>query len=56
MEFTDVTGGAGGLAMPVGVLVLFIALGIITIGSTITVIQRILHVRHQAKQQSSQTQ
>lgn len=56
MGFTDVTGGAGGLAMPVGVLVLFIALGIITIGSTITVIQRILHVRHQAKQQTSQTQ
>jgi phosphatidylglycerophosphate synthase len=46
---------AGGLAFPLGVLALFIALGIITVGATFTVIQRILHVRGQAKQQSTQT-
>ncbi len=45
--------GAGGGAMAPGVLVLFIALGIIAIGATITVIQRILHVRAQAKRQST---
>jgi hypothetical protein len=39
--------------MAPGVLVLFIALGIIAIGATITVIQRILHVRAQAKRQST---
>jgi phosphatidylglycerophosphate synthase len=41
--------GAGGLATPLGVDALFLALAIITIGSIITVIQRILHVRSQAK-------
>ena len=45
--------GAGGGAMAPGVLALFIALGIITVGATITVIQRILHVRSQARQQAS---
>jgi phosphatidylglycerophosphate synthase len=45
----------GGAAMPLGVLALFIALGIITVGATITTIQRILHVRSQARNQSSQT-
>ncbi len=41
--------GAGGAAIPTGIAALFIALGIITIGSVITVIQRILHVRSQAR-------
>jgi phosphatidylglycerophosphate synthase len=45
----------GGAAIPLGVLALFIALGIITVGATITTIQRILHVRNQARNQSSQT-
>jgi CDP-diacylglycerol--glycerol-3-phosphate 3-phosphatidyltransferase len=40
------TGGA----MPVGITVLFLALGIILVGSVITVIQRIVFVRRQAKQ------
>ena len=40
--------GAGGAAVAPGTLSLFIALGIITLGATITVIQRILHVRSQA--------
>jgi phosphatidylglycerophosphate synthase len=44
-------GGAGGAAFPVGAYVILVALGIITIGSIITVIQRILHVRSQAKSQ-----
>jgi CDP-diacylglycerol--glycerol-3-phosphate 3-phosphatidyltransferase len=44
---------AGALAFPLGAYVLFLALGIITVGSTITVIQRILHVRQQARRQST---
>jgi phosphatidylglycerophosphate synthase len=44
---------AGGMAFPVGVYALFLALGVITIGSILTVIQRILFVRHQDKQQST---
>jgi phosphatidylglycerophosphate synthase len=40
--------GAGGAAFPVGAYVIFLALGIIAVGSTITVIQRIVHVRRQA--------
>lgn len=54
---TDVTsnGGAGGASIPTGTAALYLALGIITIGSVITVIQRILHVRAQAKQVSSPT-
>ena len=36
-----------------GIAALFIALGIIAIGSLITVIQRIVHVRNQARQQAS---
>jgi CDP-diacylglycerol--glycerol-3-phosphate 3-phosphatidyltransferase len=42
--------GAGGAALAPGLLALFIALGIITVGATITIIQRILHVRHEARQ------
>jgi CDP-diacylglycerol---glycerol-3-phosphate 3-phosphatidyltransferase len=40
--------GAGGAALPPGILALEAALGIIAVGATITVIQRILHVRSQA--------
>jgi hypothetical protein len=47
---------AGGAAFPLGASALFLALGIITLGATITVIQRILHVRSQARQQSIGTQ
>lgn len=47
--------GAGGAAFPVGAYAILLALGIITIGATITVIQRILHVRNQAIRQSIQT-
>lgn len=43
---------AGALAVPPGALVLFLALGIITVGSILTVIQRILHVRQQARRPS----
>jgi len=49
----SIEGGAGGAAFPVGAYVILIALGIITIGSVITVIQRILHVRSQAKTMST---
>ncbi len=45
---TSCDGCAGGGAILPGVWVLFVALAIITIGSIITVIQRILHVRSQA--------
>jgi len=51
----DSESGAGGMAFPPGTAALFLALGIITIGSILTTIQRILHVRNQAKQQSTQT-
>lgn len=46
---------AGTMAFPIGAIALFGALAIITIGSILTTIQRILHVRSQAKQQSTQT-
>ena len=48
-------GGAGGAAIPPGIALLFLALGIILVGSIITVIQRIVHVRRQAKQSSRPT-
>jgi Phosphatidylglycerophosphate synthase len=44
---------AGGMAFPIGAYALFLALGVITVGSIITVVQRILHVRQQAKHQST---
>ena len=44
---------AGALSYPPGALALFLALGIITVGSTLTVVQRILHVRQQARQSST---
>lgn len=46
------TGGA----LPTGLAVLYIALGVILVGSVITVIQRIVHVRRQANQRPSTTQ
>jgi phosphatidylglycerophosphate synthase len=51
----EASGGAGGASLPTGILVLYIALGVIAIGATITVIQRIVHVRGQAKQQTTTT-
>jgi len=45
--------GAGGAAVPFGIVTIEIALGIIAIGATITTIQRILHVRSQALQLST---
>ena len=47
--------GAGGAALPFGIVTIEIALGIIALGATITTIQRILHVRSQARQQTSTT-
>jgi CDP-diacylglycerol--glycerol-3-phosphate 3-phosphatidyltransferase len=44
-----------GGAMPIGVTVLFLALGVILVGSIVTVIQRIVHVRRQAKRQTTPT-
>jgi CDP-diacylglycerol--glycerol-3-phosphate 3-phosphatidyltransferase len=44
---------AGAVAFPPGAYVLFLALGAITVGSVLTVIQRILHVRAQAKRPST---
>ena len=40
--------GAGGAALPPGMLVIQGALAIIAIGATVTIVQRILHVRVQA--------
>ena len=40
--------GAGGAALPPGMLVIEAALAIIAIGATVTIVQRILHVRVQA--------
>ncbi|HEV8696660.1 MAG TPA: CDP-alcohol phosphatidyltransferase family protein [Candidatus Limnocylindrales bacterium] len=48
--FVDGSSGAGGMAVPIGASVLFLALGIIAVGATLTTIQRILHVRSQANQ------
>lgn len=42
--------GAGGAAVPLGILIIEIALAMIAVGAIITVIQRILHVRAQATQ------
>jgi len=43
------TGTAGGAAIPSGILVIEGALAIIALGATITVIQRVLHTRAQAR-------
>lgn len=45
----------GGGALPTGIAALFLALGIILVGSIITVIQRIVFVRQQAKQSTTTT-
>jgi phosphatidylglycerophosphate synthase len=49
-------GLAGGAALPLGILIIEVALAIIAVGATITVIQRILHVRSQAKHQTTHVQ
>ncbi|HSW41635.1 MAG TPA: CDP-alcohol phosphatidyltransferase family protein [Patescibacteria group bacterium] len=41
--------GAGGAAIPPGILVIYGALVIITLGATLTAIQRVLHTRAQAR-------
>ena len=41
--------------MPIGITAIFLALGIILVGSIITVIQRIVFVRRQAKQSTTTT-
>jgi len=46
---------AGLLGPTTGVLVLQVALAIIALGATITVIQRILHVRRQSRQHPTQS-
>ena len=48
--------GPGGGAFPPGIDILMLALAIITVGATITTIQRILHVRSQANSKSTPTQ
>ena len=48
--FVDGSSGAGGMAVPIGAGVLFLALAIIAVGATLTTTQRILHVRSQANQ------
>jgi CDP-diacylglycerol--glycerol-3-phosphate 3-phosphatidyltransferase len=48
--------GAGGAADPVGILVIEGALAIIAIGATITVIQRVLHTRSQARAAATTTE
>ena len=45
--------GAGGAALPLGMLVIEASLAIIAVGATITVIQRILHTRAQAAGEAS---
>lgn len=52
-EDTSCAGCAGGGAILPGIWILFIALWIITVGSILTTIQRILHVRAQAKRQTT---
>jgi CDP-diacylglycerol---glycerol-3-phosphate 3-phosphatidyltransferase len=39
---------AGGNVLPTGILVIEVVLAVITLGATITIIQRVLHVRRQA--------
>jgi phosphatidylglycerophosphate synthase len=41
---------------PVGMVIINVALAVIALGATITTIQRILHVRNQARQQASSPQ
>ena len=53
---TSCEGCAGGGAFLPGLTALFLALGIILVGSVITVIQRIVFVRRQAKQTTTTSQ
>jgi CDP-diacylglycerol--glycerol-3-phosphate 3-phosphatidyltransferase len=46
------SGNGGGAAVPAGILVIEGALAIIALGATITVIQRVLHVRAQASREA----
>jgi hypothetical protein len=46
--FPEDMDGAGGLAYPLSGLAIDATLGLITVLATVTVVQRILHVRHQA--------
>lgn len=48
-EIVSAGEGAGGAAIPLGILVIDGALAIIALGATITVIQRVLHTRAQAR-------
>jgi CDP-diacylglycerol--glycerol-3-phosphate 3-phosphatidyltransferase len=48
--------GAGGASVPPGILVIEGALAIIAIGATITVIQRVLHTRAQARAAATTTE
>ncbi len=48
-EIVPAADGAGGVATPGGILVIEGALAIIALGATITVIQRVLHTRAQAR-------
>jgi phosphatidylglycerophosphate synthase len=52
-RFEDASGG--GIAFPFGASALLLALAVIAVGATITTIQRILHVRSQARQQPTQS-
>ncbi|MFP5342821.1 MAG: CDP-alcohol phosphatidyltransferase family protein [Candidatus Limnocylindria bacterium] len=47
--------GAGGAAIPLGLLIIEVALALIAVGAIITVIQRIVHVRRQAARPSTTT-
>jgi phosphatidylglycerophosphate synthase len=44
----DCGGGSGGAALPLGMVVIFVTLGVIAIGATVTTLQRIIHVHRQA--------
>lgn len=46
--------GAGGAALPTGILVIFAALAVIALGATLTVIQRVIHTRGQARALANQ--
>ncbi|MDA8237554.1 MAG: CDP-alcohol phosphatidyltransferase family protein [Chloroflexi bacterium] len=51
-EVVTVGQGAGGGAIPVGILVIEGALAIIALGATVTVAQRVLHTRAEARRQA----
>jgi len=52
---TEPAPGSDQAATPTGILVIFAALAIIAIGATITVVQRVLHTRSQAKAAAAAT-